>query len=156
MQKESFIKESHFNTEIVNSLKEAGAWAYKIPDVLGTRFTSDKPFDIVGMYGKKGFAIESKQIKSWKAFGSRYLRPSQIENLQLVEDTGNKSFVFLNVRIPANKAENTRRENCLIIFRFKDLMAKRVVKRDVLRMMPRIDGHKKRFDMAWFLSQVRE
>lgn len=145
------MRESFFNTEVVKSLNDAGAWAYKISDVLGSRFTADKPFDIFGCYNGIAFAIESKQIKEWKAFGSRYLRDSQVEHLQKVEDAGGRSYVFLNVRIKANKAEKIKQQNLLLIFKFSDLKSGVVFKKDKMKMMPYIVGHKKRFDLTSFL-----
>ena len=75
------MKESTFNNEILNSLRQGGAWAYKIPDsptswtMAATRFTPEKPCDIVGMYQKIGFIVEGKQIKKFEAFGMNKMRP---------------------------------------------------------------------------------
>ena len=110
------MKEAIVNTEIVNSLKAGGAWAYKIPDALtiggGNRFTAEKPCDIVGFYKGKGFAIESKQIKKYAPIGFKMLRPSQVRNFEEMISKGNRAFVFVNVRVP-------RDPNRLLIFTYE-------------------------------------
>jgi len=114
------MRESHFNSELTKSLAHWGAWSYKIQDLpasmtMGLRYTPDKPCDILGTYRSKFFAIESKQIKSFEAFGMRHMRPAQIKHLTEIVKTGSRAFVFLNIRIPAIKGKQ-KRENRLIIF----------------------------------------
>lgn len=104
------MREAQFNTEMVNSLRHWGAFAHKLADLPASltralRFTPDKPCDIIGGYGKF-FGIESKQIKKWEAFGMRHIRQSQIDAMDDMIKTGNRAFVFLNVRIKAVKGES--------------------------------------------------
>jgi len=122
------LKESKFNAELINSLDHWGAYAFKIPDLpasmtMGLRFVAEKPCDIFGGYHGKFFAIESKQIKKFEAFGLRHIRDSQIKHLTSMVKTGNRAFIFLNIRIAAVKGK-TKRENRLVIFDWADLSRK--------------------------------
>lgn len=118
------MREATFNTELVRSLKFWGAWAYKIPDIptsrlVGMRYTPDKPCDVIGAYSNYFFAIESKQMKKFEAFGMRFIRESQAKELNLMTSKGNQAFIFLNIRIKAIKG-GAKRENRLIIFKWTD------------------------------------
>jgi penicillin-binding protein-related factor A (putative recombinase) len=138
------MKESQFASEILPCLKNNGAWVYKISDqptswtASRTRFTPEKPCDIVGMYKRKGFAIENKQIKKFEAFGLNKMRPSQIKNLdEIVEKDAGGAYVFLNIRI------RSPQENRLIIFDWRELAPRlRVssIKKQELMDMPYIAG----------------
>lgn len=115
------MKESIFTTEILGSLRDLGAWAYKIADapitkrVLDvTRFTQAKPCDIFACIDGTMIAIETKQIKKWRAFSLADMRPAQIVQLSRIAEHGGRSFVFLNVRIP-------RKENRLLVFEWTAL-----------------------------------
>jgi penicillin-binding protein-related factor A (putative recombinase) len=136
------MREAQFNTELVNSLKYWGAWAHKIPDLpasmaAGLRFTPDKPCDVVGGYGKF-FAIESKQIKKFEAFGMRFLRDSQIKELNSIIERGNRAFIFLNIRIKAVKGK-VKRENRLVIFDWKEFRElKETIKKADVEKLPYI------------------
>lgn len=146
------MNEAKFNSELVSSLKAAGAWAYKIPDApvsqtYGMQFTPKKPCDIVGCFGRTFFAIEGKQIKEFKAFGPNALRPSQKENLNQIVNTGGRAFVFLNIRIPVRNDY----ENRLLVFdwyRFKDSSS--IKKPDIMKY-PYIAGKLGTFDLWPFL-----
>jgi len=154
------MRESVFNTEIVNSLRACGAWAYKISDspaswtMKQTRFTPDKPCDIIGCYNGKFFAIEGKQIKKVKAFGQSTMRLSQIESLTEILDKGGRSFVFLNVRIKGVKGE-VKQENRLIIFDWSVLgAAEGSIKKKDIDALPFIIGKSKLFDLREFLDEL--
>ena len=86
---------------------------------MGLRYVPEKPCDVLGAYRGRFFAIESKQMKKFEAFGMRHMRPAQIKHLNEITKTGSKAFVFLNVRIPAIKKIKQKRENRLIIFEWR-------------------------------------
>lgn len=157
------MKESLFNTEILRSLQDEGAWAYKIADqptswtAHATRFTPDKPCDIVAMFLGHGFIIEGKQIKKFEAFGLDKIRPSQIKNMDEAVDKGNRAFVFLNIRIKAVKGE-TQHENRLITFDWAELRERfksGSIKAKELKELPYIEGSKSRFNLKTFLLDLR-
>lgn len=151
------MRESVFNTEVKNSLEAAGAWAYKIADQPTswthslTRFTPDKPCDIIGIYKKNGFLVEGKQMRRFEAFGENRMRPSQIEAFNENEEI---SYVFLNVRIKAVKGV-AKHENRLIIFPWKWLRTKWAngsIKAKELQSMLYIQGKDGLFDLKDFLD----
>lgn len=117
------MKESVFTTEIMHTLRARGYFAHKLGDapitaaVLAvTRFTPGKPFDIVVSARGQFVAIETKQMKKFKAFSLRDMRPAQLEGLTEVVYRGGRAFVFLNVRIAADARKGVKRENRLIVF----------------------------------------
>lgn len=161
------MRESTFNSELLHSLKEQGAWAYKIPDhptswtSHATRFTPDKPCDIVGMYKGVGFIIEGKQIKKFEAFGINSLRPSQIMNLDEAVNKGNRAFVFLNIRIKAEKGK-VKHENRCLMFDWKiwrDRFKESSIKGKELPDIPYVEGKGSkdsgiRYNLAGFLGDI--
>ena len=122
------MREAQFNSEVMKSLKSHGYWCYKIPDSPAswtmdrTRFTADKPFDIVACtYGGQMIAIEGKQTKKFESFGLKNMRDSQIENLEKVHKLGGKALVFLNVRIKPDKSKGQKRVDRLIPFEWTEI-----------------------------------
>lgn len=114
------MKEAKFTTEIVRSLRYHGGWAYKIPDapitkeiLKITRFTAAKPSDIVACFDSLFVAIETKQLKKWKALSIRDFRPEQIEGLTNIVAHGGRAFVFVNIRI---NTKGQPYENRLLIY----------------------------------------
>lgn len=150
------MKESKFITEVVNSLKSQGLWAYKVPDMpaswmggTGLRFVPEKPCDIIAMRGKIGLLIECKQIKKFEAFGMRHMRESQIKNLNEVTDKGGLGFVFLNIRIASP------RENRLIIFEWQEFRYRtESIKGKEIKEFPFIQGFKDEFDLFSFVGNL--
>lgn len=117
----SGIKEVTGNTEAVRSLKHYGYGAYKIADVRGSRFMENKPCDIIASSPKgRSIYIEGKMSKKWEGFSSKKLRPHQV-----IELTNNcfkrkgRSFVFLYVRIKADKNKGIERVCKLVVFDWK-------------------------------------
>lgn len=112
------MKEAHFSTEVVRSVRHYGGWAYKIPDapitkaiLKITRFTAAKPFDITCAIDGTPVAIETKQFKEWKALSKNDFRPEQLKGMtEFIAHGKGRAFVFLNIRI--KEAD----ENRLIIF----------------------------------------
>lgn len=116
------MKEKQFTAEIMHTLSQAGIWAYKLSDsptswtMSKTRFTPEKPCDILSCVRGKFVAIETKQIKSFKAFGLYDMRPSQIESLDAIVEVGGRGFVFLNIRLPNDFRTGQKRDNRLVVF----------------------------------------
>lgn len=155
------MRESKFNTEVVNSLKELGAFAEKIPDMPfagGLRFNPEKPCDIFGGFMGRFFIGESKQMKKFEALGERHFRPNQIKALDKAISTGNRAFVFLNVRIKAVKGE-VKHENRMIILDWKvwgGMIKNGSIKAKQIKELPYIVGHKGLFDLKHFLMELGE
>jgi len=109
--------ERELNTEIVRSLKYYNFFAYKISDVMGSRFTETKPCDILACSPHGEFiAIESKLMKKWQGFNKNVLRENQIQTLNRIIRNSGRAFVFLGVSIKADKKKGIQKESWLIIF----------------------------------------
>lgn len=100
------MREQTFTTEIMNSLKSYGFWAYKIPDApysrmkdAGLRFIPPKPCDIVACKDGKFYAIETKQMKKWEKLSIDTFTLSQITNMTNIVKAGGVAYAFVNVRI---------------------------------------------------------
>lgn len=164
------MREANFNTETTNSLKAGRAWAFKIPDsptswtMRRTRFTPEKPCDIIFCFGGRFGAIESKQMKKFQAFGLRHLRENQIRNLDRVTATGGRAFVFLNVRVRGKRGAvvkgkwtGANYENRLIIFDWKvwkPLFEILPLSGKEVQSLAFIRGKKGLFDLSSFLGAV--
>jgi len=165
------MRESVFNTEVKNSIKEYGGWAYKIPDspvsrTMGaTTFTPEKPCDIIFAYrstfNKKAKpiwgGIEGKQMKKFESFGIMDIRASQIRNLTEMDKLGAKCFIFLNVRIA--KLRGNKHENRLIIFKWPDItkvLRYGCIGKDDIERAPHIKGKNGLFDLRDFLEELCE
>lgn len=150
------MNEKLFNTEVVNSLKHEGAWAYKIPDMpsslmAGGRFNPDKPCDVVGCAEGRFIGIESKQFKEIKGFSLRYLRYNQVDSLNQMHEAGGRAYVFLNIRVASP------RENRLIIFswgKWRDVLETKIVPKKLIMELPHIKGKKKKFDLEDFCNLI--
>lgn len=114
------MNENNCNSEVVRSLRFYRYRAYKIPDVLGSRFTDNKPYDIVTCSRKGRYvAIEGKLTKKWEGFSIRKLRPHQVIELDGVVRNNGRAFVFLYIRIPPDKQKGTKRVTKLVVFDWK-------------------------------------
>jgi penicillin-binding protein-related factor A (putative recombinase) len=163
------MRETQFNSEVMTSLKAFGAWSYKIADsptswtMARTRFTPEKPCDIVGCYASKFFAIEGKQIKSFKAFGMNSLRQSQIDSLNDIVSRGGAAFVFLNIRIKAAKSVGVKQDDRLLIFEwteFKEITANGSLKKKIIENWAHLKkvtwGDDRVYDLRGFLGDLSE
>jgi hypothetical protein len=116
------MKESTFCTELIKSFRNAGAYAFKIPDSPASyggvkmRFSAGKAFDIHAVHCGVPLAVEAKLYKSFKGFGLNQLRDEQIDSLNAYWEAGGKAFVALNIRIPASREQKQKRENRLLLF----------------------------------------
>jgi len=160
------MKESVFTSDVIRSLKRCGAWSYKIMDsptswtMHITRFTADKPCDILGMYAGRFFAIENKQIKKWTKFGLENMRASQIRELENITRLGGEAFVLLNVRIKARKAKGRakawKHENRLIVFDWITFKNKGTYSIDELKALgfikQELKDRKPFYDLSMFLT----
>lgn len=160
------MKESIFTSDLIRSLKVCGSWCYKIMDsptswtMHITRFTADKPCDILGMYRGRFFAIENKQIKKWTKFGLENLRASQIRELENITNLGGDAYVMLNIRIKARKAKGRakawKHENRLLIFSWGAIRMKGTYSKEELMglkfIKSEIRDRKPFYDMSMFLT----
>lgn len=85
--------EKNFCTIMTRSIKEAGGWAYKIPDV----GMSLKPFDITGVYKGKALGLELKWIQKPQAFNLQRWETHQVENLLEVWKSGGWAALIIGV-----------------------------------------------------------
>ena len=87
--------EGEHTTSLIKGLHKIGAFAYKIPDPVGSYKVNPRPFDVIACYQGKSIAIECKWIKQPKAFGMSSLRPVQINGLNKHQESGGLSLVVL-------------------------------------------------------------
>lgn len=155
------MRESIFSSEIMRSLREANVWCYKIPDnptswtMAKTRFTAEKPCDIVASVSGRAVLLELKQIKKWQAFGKTQIRGSQFIHLTEAIKSGARCFILLNVRIKPNGL--SKRENRLIVFDWEQwgpYFLEHTVKAKDLIGHEYIQGSKGRFDLTTFLDRI--
>lgn len=155
--------EQKFITEFKKSVmaynEDVGMFWYKIPDSPhlggGARFDSPKPFDIFYLCDGEAFAIEAKVSDGYKAFSLASMRPSQIENLTLFDEAGGNSYVVLNIRQAASKAEGKEYINKMITMPWSGLLPrlkKSSIKAKELREAPGIHGKKGLFDISEYES----
>lgn len=159
------MKEAVFNTEISRSINSQGGWYYKVADsptswtMKQTRYTPVKPCDGFGMYQGIGFLVECKQIKKWQSLSLKAFRQNQIESLSRFYELGGKSFVFLNIRISANKSLGQKRENRCLIFEWEKLyrwLSDRNLSKHVLNRWEYVQGKKGQFDMSKFFQNLHK
>jgi hypothetical protein len=153
------MKETVFQSEIVDSLKSLGVWGYKIPDIpfnYQNKFCPKKPCDILCV--PKNYPtiyIEAKMIKEWKSFGIKMLEESQVEAGKILTSLGHKYFIFLNVRLKADPFKESKQESRCIIFSYQEIMSRgENFYAKELKNMPFIPGHKGLFDLSSFLSET--
>jgi Holliday junction resolvase len=147
------MKEKHFVVELKNSLKNHGFF-FKIPDIPASmtmmRFMPDKPFDVIAVVKGIPIAIEAKMIKDHKSFGAKDLRETQVSGLTEFKNAGGRSFVFLNIRRPADKDKGVKRLNRLLIFEAGWLIDRgQIYKKELIEIDEKfgIEGKKKTFDL---------
>lgn len=119
------MKEADFTADLMDSLRAHGAYCYKIADSPAswtagiTRFTPDKPCDVVTCFKGQFIAIECKQIKKFQAFGRTQIRQSQMDAADAICAAGGLAYIFLNIRIKAVKGVS-KPENRLLIFEWRE------------------------------------
>lgn len=112
------MREAIFNTEVVNTQKHFGRFAYKLGDMIPSatlRFIPEKPCDIITCTDRGQLvAIESKQIKKWGGLKGKMLRDNQVTALDKVVKNSGLAFLFLNIRIPRHNDQQA--ENWCVVF----------------------------------------
>lgn len=155
------MRESIFTSEIMKSLREANVWCYKIPDnptswtMARTRYTPEKPCDIVASFNGRAILLELKQIRKWQAFGKTQIRGSQFLSLTEASKAGAKCFVLLNIRIKP-EGEN-KRENRLVVFDWNEwgsFFLENTIKAKDLIKHEYVSGRKGRFDLSSLLDKI--
>lgn len=165
------MRESKFTNEVRRSFEHVGHYFYKIPDSplsqgMNSGMAYEKPCDAVaGVYGEF-VGIETKLMKEFRALSLRDMRPSQIKHLTRMIETGNKAFVFLNVRI--SSPFPAKRVNRLIVFEwgalYKRLLVSSIKKKEIMQLNytkkspPFVDKRNKKvdgvFDLSLFHAQL--
>jgi len=162
------LKENEVNTEIVNSIKRMGYWAYKIPDPSANSFgkvqATVRPFDIIASINGKSVAIETKIITTpYKKFSIDMLEPHQITNLSEHDGYG---FVFLNLRRYVRMGPLKESTNTLFIWdwvKWSDFLMHGIsfnaneLKQDMMKLMCTMvtTGKKKHFDLTEFERYIQ-
>lgn len=148
------MNEAQFQNELKKSFNSRGHFCEKIPDAvrsMGSRFIPTKPADLFGHVEGKAFLIECKQIKKWRTWGMRDMRPSQIKGLTDFADTGGAAYVILNVRI------TKERENRLILFTWAQLKRFKKFNIDELKDLDYVIGSKKDYPIDYILiNRIRD
>lgn len=143
------MREKDFDKEVIRSLCALPeSWAYKIPDVLGSRFMTFKPFDIVATICGHPYAIENKQIKKWQPFGVKEVRTSQIINLEKFHRAGGTALIFLNVRITSPRVDR------LIIFEWRELAKKKRYTTEELKALPFVETYQLKGEKIYSLRSL--
>jgi hypothetical protein len=151
------VRESTFCTEVIRSFRQAGAFAFKIPDSPASyggakmRFSAGKRFDIHAVFQGVPLAVECKLYKAFKGFGLNQIRDEQVEALNDYWEAGGRAFVFLNIRIPAIQGRQKRENRCLIFewpLRFHG--------KQEIEAYPFIEGRKGVFPLAGWLQGIKE
>lgn len=111
------MNEKKTNTEVTNSLKHFGFFAYKIADTMGTQFIVTKPCDILACSPHGVFvAVECKLMKKWGKVDRKILRENQIESLDAAVARNGIAYFILNIHIAANPQKGIKRESHLVVF----------------------------------------
>jgi Holliday junction resolvase len=149
------VKESHFCSELVRSLRKAGGFAFKIPDSPASyggqrmRFSAPKAFDITGVYRGTPLAIECKLYKQFKGFGLNQLRDEQIQMLNAFWEAGGQAYVALNIRLKTIKGIQ-KHENRLLLFEWP----LRFHSKTEIMNHPYIEGSKGLFSLDTWLESL--
>lgn len=88
------MKEREFQTQFGRSLLRAGWWYYKIPDVLGDRYTADKPCDCIAVSPSGVVCFFELKVADIK-FYYRDIRESQYLNLNALHAKKQQCFVVV-------------------------------------------------------------
>lgn len=151
------MDEKKANTEITNSLKAEGGWAYKIPDMPSSlmmmgSFNPEKPCDIIGCFSGKFLAIETKLIKTKKAISISLFQDSQIKHLDQIVESGNgAAYAFIVWRQPQPRV------NKLFILNWAKWgrkLEEKSIPGKILDQLPYVQGAKKLYDLKEFVKCV--
>lgn len=87
------MKEREFQTQFGRALQGIGAWYYKFPDVLGDRYTAEKPCDCMAVLPDHTLWFELKVAD--KTFYYRDIRVSQKLNFDALTAKGQACFLVV-------------------------------------------------------------
>lgn len=149
------MREQNVCTEIVNSIKACGAWAYKIDDprVFGPNiFHRKRPFDIFALHGPVGLAIEVKLLKSYAKISRRLMQDHQIENFDTITAQGGNAFLMVNVRISDAKINRLYTFNWS---RWGKIIKQTGIAKDILLTLPYCQGAKGLFNLSSLLGGLQ-
>ena len=111
------MKESQLCTEIVKSLRGAGAWAYKIPDaspMLRTveRFIPARAFDIIATHQGLAVAIEVKLLKTLGGLSPEKITSFEMDSLMGVEVAGGAGVLAVGYVCDPSDAQR-KKDGCI-------------------------------------------
>jgi len=94
------MKETQICTEIIHSLTEQGAWAWKIPDAspmlrAQQRYIPARAFDIIAVYEGMPLAIEVKIITTGGGLSSDRFTQFEVDSLLAAADAHCHAFVAI-------------------------------------------------------------
>jgi len=146
------MKESEVCTKIVNTINDAGHWAFKIPDSIatpGTQYTREKAFDITARIGYHPVAIEVKIRENLpKDIKTVYnmLTKGEKKHLPKFYDDG-KGFAFVFLCVFKNNRKASLRVHDLYLIPWRYL-----VLGEYPETMDCVKCVKKRYQLDDFLS----
>ena len=94
--------EQHFLSEIKKAFKARGYHFFKIPDAppgLDTRFSVQKPYDVIAFAQGHGICLEGKSFDGLQAVPMRALRVNQVKGLDEAHKNGACAFVLAHFRV---------------------------------------------------------
>ena len=99
--------ESQACTIIINSLKEKGESAYKIPDPSGEfSSTIKRPFDIIGSWNSAFLCAECKYLSSLQSFNLKRIEDHQIEYLLDFKNSIQNAEAWIILAIKVKRGDN--------------------------------------------------
>lgn len=146
--------EAKFTTYFKNRMKAhygSKVHWFKIPDGGFGRFLIPKPYDTVVCLKGQMIALEFKYKKGLSAIGMYDLRPSQIDGLQSVVDSGGLALIIFEIKV-------ARANYKMLTFEYTDFKAKgSIKKKELAEMVHRGVCHGQNLDFSIpFLDKARE
>jgi hypothetical protein len=91
-------RKTPFEREIREMMERMYPFVYRIPDVMGQRFTSQKPADFVACDQDGNFIIVEAKSTRQAVFNFSAIPNHQRDALALIADAGGQAFLALNMR----------------------------------------------------------
>lgn len=138
------MKEKNFLTEYCRGLGMRNCWYYKIPDTPKfdgnmSRFTLQKPFDLIVLEKGLFIAVETKMCKSM-SLGYDSIQEHQVRNLLAVEESGGVGVLMVCFRVPETK----KRKAVFRAFAFD------------IKNLPNLQYDRKSIPLSWFEENALE
>lgn len=99
------MREAQLCSEVVKSLRDAGAWAYKIPDAPHLpagdgkpRFTPAKPFDVAAVVEGTAVAVEVKLKRNAGGLSRKQFTDFELSSLAAFAEAGGSALVAVGYR----------------------------------------------------------